>query len=197
MGIIQNKARDLRENIRLRHAESDSFEFSGWWRSSWAKWLLRLLRGPSSLAPHPVHRPLYFSDPPPEGQGADPDGYWTDVDGGHILQTPVQRPRGTLKVTGIRPRPEASRMPQFSRKQSEAITAPLILSKGSKCKAGPRGRDEPPLFSPNPNNKRVLPDPGDQRQHTSPAKATPPQPRRRTCQPATPRPGDLSEPSSI
>ena len=47
---------------------------------------------PSSLAPHPVDRTLYFSDHPLEGQGADPDGYWTDVDGSGILQTPVQRP---------------------------------------------------------------------------------------------------------
>ena len=47
---------------------------------------------PSSLAPHPVDRTLYFSDHPLEGQGADPDGYLTDVDGGRILQTPVQRP---------------------------------------------------------------------------------------------------------
>ena len=37
-------------------------------------------------------RTLCFSDHPPEGQGPDPDGYWTDADGGHILQTPVQRP---------------------------------------------------------------------------------------------------------
>ena len=43
-------------------------------------------------------------------------------------------------------------------------------------------------------NGRSLPDPGDQWQHTSPAKAAGPQPRRRTCQPATPRPGNLSEP---
>ena len=49
-------------------------------------------RTPSSLAPHPVDRTLYFSDHAPEGQGADPDSYWTDVDGGCILQTPVQRP---------------------------------------------------------------------------------------------------------
>ena len=46
-------------------------------------------------------------------------------------------------------------------------------------------------------NGRSLPDPGDQRQHTSPAKAAPPQPRRRTCQPATPRPGYLSKLPSI
>ena len=49
-------------------------------------------RTPRSRAPHPVDRTLYFSDHPPEGQGADPDGYWTDVDDGRILQTPVQRP---------------------------------------------------------------------------------------------------------
>ena len=69
------------------------------------------------------------------------------------------------------------------------------------CKAGPGGHDGPPLLSLPPvgdvPNGRSLPDPGDQWQHTSPAKAAPPQPRRRTYQPATPRPGDLSEPLSI
>ena len=49
-------------------------------------------RTPHHLVPHPVDRTLCFSDHPPEGQGPDPDGYWTDADGGHILQTPVQRP---------------------------------------------------------------------------------------------------------
>ena len=49
-------------------------------------------RTPHSLVPHPVNRTLCFSDRPLEGQGDEPDGYWTDVDGGHILQTPVQRP---------------------------------------------------------------------------------------------------------
>ena len=85
LGIVQNKVRELRKSMRLRQAESDGFDFSGWWKPSWEKWL-------GSLAPHPVDRTLYFSDHPPEGQGADPDGYWTDVDGGCTLQTPVQRP---------------------------------------------------------------------------------------------------------
>ena len=43
LGIVQNKVRELRESIRLGQAESDGFDFSGWWKSSWAKWLLPLL----------------------------------------------------------------------------------------------------------------------------------------------------------
>ena len=49
-------------------------------------------RTPRSLVPHPVDKTLCLSDHPPEGQGANPDGYWTDADGGRILQASVQRP---------------------------------------------------------------------------------------------------------
>ena len=41
--IVQNKVRELKESIRLGQAKSDGFDFSGWWKSSWAKWLLPLL----------------------------------------------------------------------------------------------------------------------------------------------------------
>ena len=47
---------------------------------------------PRSLVPHPVDKTLCFSDHLPEGQGANPDGYWTDVDGSRVLQAPVQTP---------------------------------------------------------------------------------------------------------
>ena len=33
-GMVQNKVRELRENIRLGQAELDGFSFLGWWKSS-------------------------------------------------------------------------------------------------------------------------------------------------------------------
>ena len=42
-GIVRNKVRELRENIRLRQAKSGGSGFLGWWKLSWAKWLLPLL----------------------------------------------------------------------------------------------------------------------------------------------------------
>ena len=42
-GIVQNKFRELRESIRFRQAVSGGSDFSGWWKSSWAGWLLPLL----------------------------------------------------------------------------------------------------------------------------------------------------------
>ena len=42
-GIVQNKVQELRENIKLRQAESGDSNFLGWWKSSWAKWLFPLL----------------------------------------------------------------------------------------------------------------------------------------------------------
>ena len=42
-GIVQNKFRELRESIRFTQAASGGSDFSGWWKSSWAGWLLPLL----------------------------------------------------------------------------------------------------------------------------------------------------------
>ena len=86
-GIAQNKVRELRASDLDR--PSQTFRFLGMVEVVLGKMASRT---PCSLAPHPVDRTLYFSDHPPEDQGADPDGHWTDVDGGRMLQTPIQRP---------------------------------------------------------------------------------------------------------
>ena len=86
-GIVQNNVRELIENIRLRQAESGGFNFLGWWKRSWEKWLLPLLGPLTALF-------LTLSTGPCAFQII----LWRvremtqTVDGGHILQTPVQRP---------------------------------------------------------------------------------------------------------
>ena len=72
-GIAQNKVRELRASDLDR--PSQTFRFLGMVEVVLGKMASPASRTPRSLAPHPVNRTLYFSDHPPEGQGADPDGY--------------------------------------------------------------------------------------------------------------------------
>ena len=136
--------------------------------------------------------------------------FWTAV-----LAKTLESPLDCKKIQPVYPKGNQSWI-FIGRTDAEAET-PILWPPGAKnwpfgknpdagkdwrCKARPRGLwwAAPPLSPAGRGevpNSRSLPDPGDQWQHTSPPKVAPPQPGRRTCQPTTPRPGDLSEPLSI
>lgn len=142
-----------------------------------------------------------FSDHPPEGQG--PDGAAT----GRMLMVATysnSRPE-TLRPPKGHWDPVTTLSPNDAPVQQEVARngngCPLFYQKGQNVRSDLGGHDGPPLLSPPTGekvpNRRILPDPRDQLQHTSPLK--PPRPSRieRPTSPLTLQTGNLSNPHPL